>query len=214
MGSYHEIMDKIELSEDARRRILDNISKSDYARSRPKVISLSSFRRFTAAAAMFAVIIAGTFAWQHMNAPSETTDPGTVETIPMIDEVSTLKELEEKVGFSVETLTVLPFVVEETVYTSYWDEMAEITYSGDGQTAIFRKKAGSEDVSGDYNEYGDIVSITAGGIEVTLKGNDEQYVLALWEADGYSYSLGLSDGLTRSAFGEIMESFVGNDEKF
>ena len=28
----------------------------------------------------------------------------------------------------------LPFAVEETVYLSYWGEMAEITYSGEGKS--------------------------------------------------------------------------------
>ena len=69
-----------------------------------------------------------------------------------------------------EELTALPFAVEETTYVSYWNELAEITYTGEGQTAAFRKSPGTEDNSGDYNTYTAIKEIHMGPLTATLKG--------------------------------------------
>ena len=74
--------------------------------------------------------------------------------------------------------------------------MAEIVYSGEGQTATFRKSVGSEDNSGDYNAYANIKNIQIGSLTVTLKGNGDEYTLAIWSADGYAYSIGLSNGIS------------------
>jgi hypothetical protein len=49
--------------------------------------------------------------------------------------------------------------------------------------------AHDEDVSGDYNEYSSIKSLTVNGDSVTFKGNGEKYVLAVWQGGGYSYSV-------------------------
>ena len=64
----------------------------------------------------------------------------------------------------------LPFTPEQTEYISYWHELAEIDYTGAGKTARYRKAAGTEDCSGDYNVYTDVTEFEAGSITVTLKG--------------------------------------------
>ncbi len=90
----------------------------------------------------------------------------------------------------------LPFAVEETVYLSYWGEMAEITYSGEGKSCSYRVSAGSGDNSGDYNAYPEESRLELGGIPVTAKGDGELYYLILWEKDGYSFSLRFPEGVT------------------
>lgn len=70
----------------------------------------------------------------------------------------------------------LPFTPEQTTYLSYWQEMAEIVYAGEGQTATYRKAPGIADVSGDSNDYTAETVIQAGGCSVALKGTGEAYV--------------------------------------
>ena len=111
-------------------------------------------------------------------------------------EVDTLEELSETVGFEVTELTNLPFQTEEVIYTAYWKDLAEITYSGEGQTAVYRKGIGAEDVSGDYNNYENETVISVNDTTITLKGNGEGYTLAIWTDGDYAYSLTLSDGAT------------------
>ena len=88
----------------------------------------------------------------------------------------------------------LLFQVEHTIYVGYWKEVAEITYTGDGQTAVYRKETGSSDISGDYNIYNSEIQMSINGYDVILKGNDNVYSLAIWTDGDYSYSLSFSDG--------------------
>ncbi len=138
----------------------------------------------------------------------------------MVD-VSSDEELSQAVGFAVPDIAgylteVLSFTGEEIIYTSYWGEMAQITYRGtvsddaSGDAAAdrgsgeasdefcFRISEGTEDNSGDYNTYADVRTVFAGDSRVTLKGNGEKAVLAIWSADGYSYSLSAPYGLSDS----------------
>lgn len=85
--------------------------------------------------------------------------------------------------------------------------MAGIEYSGDGERAIYRKSPGAEDNSGDYNDYAAVGSASAGDVQIMLKGGAPgSYTLALWSADGYSYSLSLSSPLTESEWLALIEA--------
>lgn len=109
-------------------------------------------------------------------------------------------------SFVWEAVKSLPFTPEQTEYISYWHELAEIDYIGEGKTACYRKAAGTEDCSGDYNVYTDVTEFEAGSITVTLKGDAGQYTLAIWTDGSYSYSLSLSDGLSLSDWQALMNS--------
>ena len=122
------------------------------------------------------------------------TDPQhePVQTVPRFTEVSSLEELETAVGFELEELSGLPFAVTDVTYTVFGQEMAEIRYLGEEETAVFRKAAGGEDPSGDYTQYGDILTISAAGHQVTLKGDQGLYFLAIWQEGACTCSLRLS----------------------
>lgn len=112
----------------------------------------------------------------------------------------------DELSFVWEAVKSLPFTPEQTEYISYWHELAEIDYTGEGKTACYRKAAGTEDCSGDYNVYTDVTEFEAGSITVTLKGDAGQYTLAIWTDGSYSYSLSLSDGLSLSDWQALMNS--------
>lgn len=109
-------------------------------------------------------------------------------------------------SFVWEAVKSLPFTPEQTEYISYWHELAEIYYTGEGKTACYRKAAGTVDCSGDYNVYTDVTEFEAGSITVTLKGDAGQYTLAIWTDGSYSYSISLSDGLSLSDWQALMNS--------
>ena len=68
------------------------------------------------------------------------------------------------------------------------------------------KKAGEDpDIRGDYNEYSQTVSAGIGGHDVTLKGDDDLINVALWTADGYSYSIDTDQALTQEQMTAIIE---------
>lgn len=52
-----------------------------------------------------------------------------------------------------------------------------------------RKGAGTDDVSGDYNDYAETTEEEVDGKTVTLKGEGGKVTLATWTDGGYSYSI-------------------------
>lgn len=164
-------------------------------------------------AACLAVIIAAASALRSPAQVSTSDDlqtnegdtPGFVQGGADIVELDSAAALSAAVGFEVNDID-LPFTPEQTEYISYWHELAEIDYTGEGKTACYRKAAGTEDCSGDYNVYTDVTEFEAGSITVTLKGDAGQYTLAIWTDGSYSYSLSLSDGLSLSDWQALMNS--------
>lgn len=204
--AYDEIMGKIEVTEEMRRRVLARIAAEDIAPARPKVLRFPVWKKYLSAAACLILVIAGAAAlpWLVRLLPPE----GDVQVVPQIEEAPSLAELSRLVGFEVEEGFALPFEPEETAYCSYWNELAQIQYSGAGQTATYRQSAGTEDNSGDYTVYGDVAELTTGGLTVTLKGSGGAYVLAVWTDGSFSYSLGLSQGVTAEGWLTLLAGFL------
>lgn len=201
---YDEVMDRIEITDEMRGRILGNIQSMDIAViPERKVISLTNIKKYVSVAACLGVLLAGALVAGHMTGIFQPDDPN-VAVVNGIAEVDTLEQLAAAVGFDVEERNVLPFEAESTAYTSYWNELAEITYTGGGQTAAFRKSKGTENNSGDYNTYPAVKEIKAGPLTATLKGGGETYVLATWSADGYAYSIRLSKGISESEWRDLI----------
>lgn len=205
-AAYREIMEHVSLTAEARQRISANIRSADLS-TVGKAARSVPLRRYWAAAACVALLVAGgltlpryLYSWQ--------TDPQhePVQTVPRFTEVSSLEELETAVGFELEELSGLPFAVTDVTYTVFGQEMAEIRYLGEEETAVFRKAAGGEDPSGDYTQYGDILTISAAGHQVTLKGDQGLYFLAIWQEGACTCSLRLSCPLDQTAWASLLES--------
>ncbi len=200
---YREIMDKIEVTEEMRERILNNIQGNSIVEtSQPKGKKVQYLKKYLSLAACFAILLAGVLA-----VPRLLADEGgdTIFINPDIIEVSSAEELSGEVGFEISELNDLPFVSERQTYTAFGREMAQIIYEGGGQSAVFRKSIGKEDNSGDYNSYPETVEISAGDSEVTLRGADALYTLAVWNDNRYSYSIQLSQGLSVEEWKTVIE---------
>ena len=213
MKRYDEIMDHIRVTDDMRSRILENIEAGDIAAERRRKQTDRTVTKLLSMAACLAVIIAAASALRSPAQVSTSDDlqtnegdtPGFVQGGADIVEPDSAAALSAAVGFEVNDID-LPFTPEQTEYISYWHELAEIDYTGAGKTARYRKAAGTEDCSGDYNVYTDVTEFEAGSITVTLKGDAGQYTLAIWTDGSYSYSLSLSDGLSLSDWQALMNS--------
>ena len=70
------------------------------------------------------------------------------------------------------------------------------------------KQTGTEDISGDYTDYDQIMTETINGSTVTLKGNDDSIFLAVCQKDGYSSSLNFSDGISLDSMLEILKTMI------
>ena len=197
---YSEIMDRIEVTDDMRSRILSNIQAADIPpETQRKVISFP-IGSYLSVAACLVILLVGAFTLSRIWTP----EPPIVQDMFAIVEVPALQELSEAVGFEVHDIIGLPFEVKETLYTAYGHDLAQIEYRGDTQSAIYRKSVGSEDNSGDYTDYPEAEEISAGGCNLTLKGENGLYVLAIWQNGDYAYSLSLSEGITSEALTELL----------
>ena len=204
---YNEVMEHIEVTPEMRSRILSNINNMDFAeKKRTKIVRFPNIKRFATLAACFAVMLAGALTLP--NLLDISNEPPVIENNDIV-EVSSVEELSKAVGFEVSEPGNLPFEPESVVYTAYWAEMAEITYSNDEKTAVFRKGIGSDDVSGDYNSYELTSKVSLNNIDVTLKGRNEKYTLAIWTDGEFAYSLSLSEGIEETEWIRILQT-MGN----
>lgn len=190
---YDEIMEHIQVTPEMRERILSHIRETDIATPSPKVLPFSGLKKYWSVAACFVLLLAGAIALPHLLNQADPEPP--VLAGPNIVEATSLQKLSELVGFEVTTDFSLPFKAEKITYCSYRNEMAQIEYSGEGCSARYRQSLGTDDNSGDYNTYSDTTVMAVNNLEVTLKGDNGIYTLAIWTDESRTYSLSLSPGI-------------------
>ncbi len=197
--AYDEIMERVALTPDMRMRVLRVLESSEGTVPRWGLRR----HRMLAAAACFLLLLTGALTLPRLLRDASSDPPG-VQVTPDIVQADSLEALSELVGFPVAQLESLPFAVDRVCYTAYWNELAEIAYNGNGMYAVYRMSRGSEDNSGDYSVYQDILTVDANGYTVTLKGNDGAYLLAVWTDGTFSYSLKLSDGIPQEEWEAVL----------
>ena len=202
---YNEIMDRIEVADEMRERILHNLREADLTKpARKKAVQFSSIKKYLSVAACFVILLVGVLTLPGLlgrepQQPAEVLNPGAD-----IVDAANLEELSGMVGFEVEEATGLPFTPEKEGYTAFGTDMAQITYEGQGQTCTFRKSVGNEDNSGDYNAYPVVEELPVGEVTATLKGTADGFTLAIWSDGACSYSMQLSDGLTAAEWEQLV----------
>lgn len=203
--AYDEIMDRIQVTPEMRARVLRSVQAAEIS-ARPKVLRFPAWKKYLPAAACLILVIAGAAALPRLTQLLPPRE-GDVQVVPQIQEAATLAELSNLVGFEVGAEPALPFAPEEITYCSYWSELAQIQYSGQGRTATYRQSAGTQDNSGDYTIYGSVYELDLNGLTVTLKGGGGAYALAVWTDGRFSYSLRLSQGAPAEEWLAILADF-------
>lgn len=186
-GKYDEVMKHIEVTSEMRDRILNNISSINLEKTPSKPVLFHNYKKYLSIAACFVILLVGTVIIQHTL--NLSNDPPIDLAIPDIVDYGTIGELSEAVGFTVKEIQDIPFAVDNVQYTSFWGNLAEVTYTGQNNTAVLRMASRNEDISGDYSEYANIKNYTTNGYDITLKGNNDKYNLAIWQYDGFSYAV-------------------------
>ena len=210
-------MDRVKVTEDMKDRVIKNVLESGaigHGRRKRK-----SWGIYLTLAACIIVTITVIRVVPGMldrtdrgenSAEVESTQTSTMtavdQAIPDIKEFNSADELQQELGFDVADMSSIPFDIVDTEYFCYWGYMAEIDYMGKDNRVIYRKAKDSNDISGDYNEYAVIDMIDIDGVEITLKGNDDRYNLAIWQNGEYSYSVYIDSGVDKQAFSDMIKN--------
>ena len=147
---------------------------------------------------------------EELNAGAEA-DTGSIsmDAMPGISQYSSAKELSQKIGFTISDIpsSLIPFKVSERTYYDCGDGLAEIQYYSDtAQSVVYRKQSvQNADISGDYTEYSDVITMKVQSIDICFKGEKGKYNLATWSKGNYSYSLYFSEAITEKKFQNILK---------
>lgn len=212
MSKYNEIMDKIEVTEDMRQRVLKNVEEECTnannivqfpSRNKKKYASLVGVAAVAAVCIIAGKGIIG-------NTPTVPDNPEGDVMIQGPVEAGSAQELSNNIGFEISDIKALADKADEIYYSSIGD-IAEIMYSTADNTISYRKAPGSDDISGDYNTYATIIEKEFDNINVTIKGNKDEnnidkFFNATWTKDGYSYSLSFENGVDLTEIEEMINS--------
>lgn len=109
---------------------------------------------------------------------------------------STLEQAVKAAGFEM-SVPDAPKGYETAIYrVNTGTQMLEVIYSDkdlENEDAVeayrIRKAIGSDDISGDYNDYSEKNEVSVSGNQVTLKGNDGKVFVAIWTSGEFTYAI-------------------------
>lgn len=219
--SYDEIMEEIQVTEEMRDRILQNIANTEIQKksSGKKSSHFYRWQKYSLTAACLALLLVGAVAlpkiWNGngQESPMVGSEAGTGELTGSaswgIQECSSAEALSEAAGFPVEDLEQLPFEAQETCYNYLGDGLAEIRYYGAGEERLdYRKSIGMEDNSGVYLDFDRVQEENVNGTKATLKGDEARVYLILWQKDGFSYSIYDEEGIPTAEAMEWLNNWI------
>ena len=131
---------------------------------------------------------------------------------PWID-CATLDEAAKAAGFDI----AIPGKFEgyaNKVYQAIEKTMIQVFYyDGDPEAETssritVRKGTGSDNISGDYNDYSEKETIQIHGLDVLVKGDKGLVSCATWTQDGYSFAIVADKGLTKEALSNAIEEMI------
>lgn len=207
MNKYHELMEQIQVTEEAKSRIekalrREALTVHSAAWGRRKVFHS---RTWLAAAACIALLLAGSAALSTHRLPgllpAESSSESSMLGSFAPTETASAKELSKILGFEITDIPSLAEKASEAVYTAFGDT-ADITYTLADRTISLRKSPGTEDNSGVYYDYGQAEEVDVNGVSVTLKGDNDTWSLALWNNGEFAFSVYAEPGLR-------MEEMIG-----
>ena len=209
---YREMMERMELTPEMRARILEHVQQADLSpeqavREPKKVTTLASRRKYAGMAAGLAVLIAACAVMPAVltkNGDQNQTPDENVQVTWDYQEYDSAQALSAQMGYEVSDLEGLPFEPQTVVYASIGTDLAQIEYQTGDMTVYYRKSPGTEENSGDYNQYEKIDTISAGSQQVELRGSADGYVLAVWTDGDFSYSLSFSQAQPKDVWMRLL----------
>ena len=124
-------------------------------------------------------------------------------------EVKNLDEASKIAGFSLEVpetyedykKQVIQAIENDMIEVIYYDENSE------HEGLRIRKAKGTDDISGDYNEYKDVETVKVGDFEIIEKGSEGNISVATWNDGTYSYAIDVAEAsLTKDTIANLVSN--------
>ncbi len=147
---------------------------------------------------------------------NQGTGKETTENVQIANpfvECATIGDAEKLAGFSIRVPeSVVGY--DEKYITAIEEDMIEVQFShGEDAELWFRKGVGAEDISGDYNVYKEEKSVEVQGQSVMIKGTENGYKLAIWNANGYAYAIGSTTELSEDTLVQYISELMDTVEQ-
>ncbi|BAK81098.1 hypothetical protein [Candidatus Arthromitus sp. SFB-rat-Yit] len=88
----------------------------------------------------------------------------------------------------------------KTIQTIYYNKNS----NANDNTLSIRKAFGTEDISGDYNNYKEINKLSLNNLEITTKGNNGKVSVATWTSGNHTFSITTNNPLDIEPLVEII----------
>ena len=129
-------------------------------------------------------------AQQEATQATETTQGQSTEVPNPFIEAKNLEEASKIAGFNLS----VPATYEDykkQVIQAIEDDMIEVIYFNDtdNEGLRIRKAKGTDDISGDYNEYKNVETVKIGDYDVTEKSDGGNILVVTWTDGTFSYAI-------------------------
>ena len=220
MKKYDEIMDKIEVTDEMKNRILTNIEHTDlnstnivrFDQKKAPIRRERGWKSVVSIAAGFVILLlAGAIIYPQMIHKDDKLQDENVQGVLSMEKFDSASDMSEKLTFEMKDIPSLVKNADETFYVAYDEDFAEITYMQGTQSICYRKSGGTEDNSGDWNEYEKQEKVTIDKLSCTLKGaKEDAYSLAVWTDGAFAYSLSAQNPLSQKEFEDLIVEIEKN----
>ena len=137
---------------------------------------------------------------------TDTADGSTEIANPYVD-CETLEEAGELAGFDISVPDEIDGGYTQGTIQAVENEMIQVIYTTEaGEEITLRKGTGTEDISGDYNEYAEENTLDVDGTSVTARGSDGLVYAATWTDGTYTYAITASAGLESDSVSALVPS--------
>ena len=193
--SYNELMDKINVTEEMKERVVKNVAETVCKNKAHETVRKFMKRKYFSVAACLIVVLLAV-AIPMFNRQPEVSQKGYIG------------EYSSAVGFDVGELGYVPYGAEASGYVSIGEDLAQVVYESEEGSVIYRKSSGNEDISGDYNVYEKIEDVEVGGQNVIIKGNGEAFNLATWVIGDHAYSLRIAQAVEKDVLCDMVKKVL------
>ncbi|MBR2259225.1 MAG: DUF4367 domain-containing protein [Blautia sp.] len=210
MNKYTEVMERIEIDEAMKNRILCKVRAKTEKEKRFSKIRKYVMAEGVVAAAILVMVLSP---WRRRS-PSELAELRfpSVATEQGGTDFETSNELSEGIGFTVKLPDELPYPVSNTTFTMIGSGVAQVEYQGEDESFQFTQSTGEMEAFDDIGAYETETQVQIEDITVSMLGNEEEVYLAIWSDEDYTYTISNTVGISEGDMIQLVDSVVSPDQ--